>query len=82
MEVLRTAILDKLRRNNGESISTSEIVKQMYPEDWELFLDDVNLVAIEMCREGMLNIISANQSIGLDSSNLKALQLTIVKNLK
>lgn len=82
MEVLRTAILDKLRRTKGRSISTSEIVKQMYPEDWELFLDDVNSVALEMCKEGVLNIISADQSMTLDSSNSKDLQLKPTKNLK
>ena len=82
MEVLRTAILDKLRRKKGKSFSTSEVVQQMYPEDWELFLEDVNTTALELYREGLVSIIDANHPIDSNSIKSNSLQLSSPDKLK
>ncbi|MEB2775268.1 DUF3253 domain-containing protein [Algoriphagus sp. D3-2-R+10] len=62
MEVLRTAILDMLSRKKGESFATSEIVQQMFPEDWKRFLEEVNTEAIELSREGLI-VVASEQPI-------------------
>ncbi|MEP1087853.1 MAG: hypothetical protein ABJ333_17750 [Algoriphagus sp.] len=67
MEVLRTAILDKLGRSRGKSFTSAEIVQQMYPEDWKHFLVDVNLEVLEMHREGLISI--QGQITDLESSS-------------
>lgn len=59
MEVLRTAILDMLRRKKGESINSSDVVRQMYPQDWEQFLEDVNTEILELYRVGLISIDEA-----------------------
>ncbi|MDR7128296.1 hypothetical protein J2X69_000624 [Algoriphagus sp. 4150] len=56
MEVLRTAILDMLRRKKGESFPAAEVVEQMFPQDWEHFLEEVNKEAVNLYREGLISI--------------------------
>lgn len=75
MEVLRTAILDKLRRKMSEPFSLSEVVQQMYPEDWEQFLEEVNRVALELQDEGLINITLVNQQ---NSSELRTTNTLII----
>lgn len=56
MEVLRTAILDMLRRKKGGILTSSEVVQRIFPEDWEQFLEDVNRETLELYREGLISI--------------------------
>lgn len=56
MDVLRTAILDFCRRRKGKPFSPSEVVRQMFPEDWELFLDEIQAEMIRMYREGLIHV--------------------------
>lgn len=58
MEVLRTAILDFCRRKMGKPFCPTEAVQQMFPEDWELFTEEVIEVAIQMAREEMIELSS------------------------
>ena len=75
MEVLRTAILDMLRRKKQQSFYASEVVKQMFPEDWEHFLEDVNEAALELHRNGLISIqgaeteLKASNSLKISSPN-------------
>ena len=73
MEVLRTAILDMLRRKKTQPFASSEVVQQMYPEDWEQFLDDVNNVSREMQDEGLIRVSFDKQQNSSDSSSTKTL---------
>ncbi|REG92750.1 DUF3253 domain-containing protein [Algoriphagus antarcticus] len=72
MEVLRAAILDMLRRKKDESFASSEVVLQMYPEDWEQFLEEVNSEAIALSREGLI-IINDDE---LDPSKANSLKIS------
>ncbi len=63
MEVLRTAILDFCRRRKGKSFCPSEVVRQMYPEDWRLFMTDIQKVMMEMYREGLIQITQSGEPI-------------------
>lgn len=56
MEVLRTAILDFCRRKKGKDFSPSEVVRQLFPQDWELFLPDILQVAAQMAKEGLIQL--------------------------
>lgn len=56
MEVLRTAILVFCRRRKGVSFYPSEIVRQMYPEDWELFVDDLITEMDGMQKERLIEL--------------------------
>lgn len=41
MEVLRTAIQDFCKRSKGLPFPPADIVRRMFPEDWELFTADL-----------------------------------------
>jgi len=73
MEVLRTAILDMLRRKKAEPFSLSEVVQQMYPEDWEQFLEELNRVALELQDEGLISIAYDKQQNSSDVSTTNTL---------
>lgn len=54
MEVLRVAILDFCRRRKEKSFCPSEVVRQMYPQDWKRFMPDIQEEMMEMYREGLI----------------------------
>ncbi len=56
MEILRTAILDMLRQRKGEGFTSAEVIKQMYPEDWEHFMPEINKEAELLSTEGLIRI--------------------------
>lgn len=56
MEVLRTAILDFCNRRKGKSFCPSEVVRQMFPEDWELFMSDIQEAMMIMYRDGLIQV--------------------------
>jgi hypothetical protein len=76
MEVLRTAILDMLRRKKDKIFTSSEIVKQMYPEDWEHFLEDVNTEAIALDREGLIKICGDHNDVNSDLKTMVSLKIS------
>lgn len=79
MEVLRTAILDMLRRKNNSIFNSSEVVKQMYPEDWEQFLPEINSEAMAMHREGLLNVWDAEHYTEADLRTEVELKISLNK---
>jgi hypothetical protein len=71
MEVLRTAILDFCRRKKGMGFSPSEVVQQLYPEDWEQFLPELNEVIEQMITERLIEYSPASGSANdVNSSDL------------
>jgi hypothetical protein len=56
MNVLRIAILDFCRRKKGKSFHPSEIVQQMFPEDWELFVEDLQEELAIMENENLIHL--------------------------
>ncbi len=66
MEVLRTAILDLCNRRKGKSFCPSEVVRQMFPEDWELFMSNIRAVMMEMYQEGLIQV--TQKGIPIDPS--------------
>lgn len=56
MEILRTAILEMLRRKKGKIFTSADVVKQLYPEDWQHFLPEINEEARLLSSEGILSI--------------------------
>ncbi|WP_439487361.1 hypothetical protein [Algoriphagus sp.] len=71
MEILRTAILDMLRQRKGEGFTSAEVVKQMYPEDWEHFMPEINKEAKLLSIQGLIRIEepSGNNSTKEDLSH-------------
>ncbi len=67
MEVLRTAILEMCRQKKNSAFYPSEVAKRMFPEDWPLFLEEVRSVALEMNREGLIQIMQNEKIIDPDS---------------
>jgi hypothetical protein len=65
MNVLRTAILDFCRRKKGTPFYPSEIVRQMYPEDWELFVDDLKGELSRMHKEDLIDLRRDGKPLGL-----------------
>lgn len=66
MEVLRTAILDFCRRSEGKPFCPTEVVRRMFPEDWELFTEEIKAEALRMHSENLIElaegVTSADQS--------------------
>jgi hypothetical protein len=56
MEVLRTAILDFCGRRKGKTFCPSEVVRQLFPQDWELFMVDIREEMMQMYREGLIQV--------------------------
>ncbi len=54
MNVLRIAILDFCRRSKETPFCPADIVRQMFPEDWELFIEDVLNELALMHQEGLV----------------------------
>jgi hypothetical protein len=66
MAVLRVAILDFCNRRKEKSFCPSEVVRRIFPEDWELFMPDVQVEMMEMYREGLIQV--TQQGIPIDPS--------------
>jgi len=56
IEVLKTAILQFLWRKKGSSFSPEEVLIQLYPEDWELFIPEMLETLMEMREAGLVRI--------------------------
>lgn len=56
MGVLRVAILDFCARRKEKSFCPSEVVRRVFPEDWELFMTDIQKEMMEMYREGLIQV--------------------------
>lgn len=67
MDVLKTAILEMCRQKKNEDFCPSDVVKLMFPEDWEQFVEEVNSTALEMNREGLILIIQNGNVLKADS---------------
>lgn len=63
MEILRVAILDFCRRRKEKSFCPSEVVRQMYPQDWELFMPDIQTEMMKMYQEGLIQITQRGQPV-------------------
>lgn len=80
MEVLRTAILEMWRQKKKNAFCPSEVVKRMYPEDWDQFLEEVKSVAIEMNREGLILITQNGKPIDPDSDPVGPIWISRIPN--
>jgi hypothetical protein len=66
MEVLRTAILDFCRRKRGEPFDPSEIVRKLFPEDWALFVEELNVELTKMQLENLIEISQDGKRTALE----------------
>lgn len=67
MEVLRTAILEMCRQKKESAFCPSEVVKWIFPVDWEHFQKEIRSVALEMNREGLIQILQNGKPIDPES---------------
>jgi hypothetical protein len=56
MEVLRVAIHDFCKKRKGQSFCPSEVVRKIFPEDWRIFMPDIQNVMMEMYQEGIIEV--------------------------
>lgn len=56
MDVFRVAILNFCNRKKGKSFCPSEVVGQMFPQDWQLFLPDIREEMMAMYREDLIQV--------------------------
>lgn len=80
MEVLRTAILEMCRQKKNSAFYPSEVAKRMFPEDWPLFLEEVRSVALEMNREGLIQIMQNEKIIDPDSVPIGPIRISRIPN--
>lgn len=65
MEVLRVAIMDYCRRKKGKPFCPSEVVRQMFPEDWELFMEDIHNEMVFLFQEELIHVTQDGKPIDL-----------------
>lgn len=80
MEVLRTAILEMCRQKKNNTFCPSEVVKRMFPEDWDLFLEEVRSVVLEMNQEGLIQIMQNGKTIDPDSVPVNPIRIRMIPN--
>jgi hypothetical protein len=49
-----------LQQKKGVDFSPLEVIRQMYPENWEVFQEDVLRAAQELFKDGLIEIRSDN----------------------
>jgi len=75
MEVLRTAIFQLMQRRKKEGFMPAEVVQQLYPEDWEVFLPDLYDTLIAMHQAGLVDLMIDGKSVKPSSANLEMLKI-------
>lgn len=48
MEILKIAILEFCRKNKNKAFDATEVLKIIYPQDWEQFQEDLRLAAYQL----------------------------------
>lgn len=56
MNVLRIGIIEYCRTHPDATFSPSEVVKKMYPQSWEYFLNDIWIEALDMYERGEIQL--------------------------
>jgi len=75
MEVLRTAIFQLMHRRKKEGFTPAEVVQQLYPEDWEVFLPDLYDTLITMHQAGLVDLIIDGKSVNPSPENFEILKI-------
>ncbi|UJP67068.1 DUF3253 domain-containing protein [Mongoliitalea daihaiensis] len=60
---LRQAIFEMIRMRHDRSFCPSEVVRWIFPQDWELFMQDVREEMMEMYREGLILVTQKGNAI-------------------
>jgi methyl coenzyme M reductase subunit D len=81
MEVLRVAILDFCKRRKGKSFCPSEVVRQIFPEDWRIFMPDVQKVMLEMYQEGIIEVTQKGLPVPPEKIPVGPVRISPVKKL-
>ncbi|WP_297338187.1 DUF3253 domain-containing protein [Algoriphagus sp.] len=63
MEVLKTALLEMCRKRGDSSFCPSEVARQLYPEDWRNFMDEILAEAMKLYRSGEIRITQSGKNI-------------------
>lgn len=82
MEVLRTAILDFCRRRKGKTFCPSEVVRQLFPQDWELFMVDIREEMMHMYREGLIQVSQKGNLIDPGNDSIGPVRISSVPKPK
>lgn len=57
MEVLRTAVFQLMYRRSKDGFLAKEVVQQLYPEDWEVFLPELFVTLAAMQKTGLVELV-------------------------
>lgn len=63
MDILQVALLAKLKRMKEVEFSPLTVIQAMYPQDWELFQEDVLEATRQLAEAGEIEIIDKGKSI-------------------
>jgi predicted sugar kinase len=81
MEVLRIAILDCCRRRKDSSFCPSEVVRQLFPEDWRIFMPDIQEVMMDMYREGLIEVTQKGKPVSPEQIPIGPVRISAVRKL-
>ena len=65
MDILKTALLEMCRKNKKEFFYPEDILKIMYPEDWDKFLPDLKSLLEELLKKEEILLKSEDSKIQL-----------------
>ncbi|MBN3582116.1 hypothetical protein JYB64_06935 [Algoriphagus aestuarii] len=60
MDILKTALLEMCRKNKKRFFYPEEILKIMYPEDWNQFIPELEKVVNELLKKGEIELNQEN----------------------
>jgi hypothetical protein len=75
MEVLRTAIFQLMHRRENEGFLAAEVVQQLFPEDWEVFLPELYVTIIALHQAGLVDLMIDRKSVIPTPENFKILKI-------
>ena len=64
--ILETAIFEMGRKMKGESFSPEEVVRWIFPQAWARFMADIEVVMMQLYREGKISVTQAGKDIPTD----------------
>ncbi len=77
--ILRIAILAMKRSNRGKEFFACEVIKSMFPQNWEYFREELMIEIKELKEEGYIEI--CNSGLKEDFSNIDFIKIKFITKL-
>lgn len=76
--ILALAILEMCRMRMGQSFYPSDVVKWLYPQDWEYFLTDIGIEMMRLYKEGKVLVTQNGIPVNPDVTPIGLVRISSV----